>query len=70
MNNLEWCIQGYLVLLGPKIVGQFDSPEHSRLFRDAMSETNPGTPVTVLWAGGSSTVVTNTDEKVEAAFQA
>ncbi len=68
--EFRWSIQGYLVLLGQKIVGQFDSPEHARLFRDAMSETNPGTPVTILWSEGNSTAVTNTDEKVEAALQA
>lgn len=63
MKHCKWGIEGYLVIYGEKVIGQFDNAGWAMEFQKIVSHLKTGRPVTILSDDCNSTMIT--DEKEE-----
>ena len=63
MKNVKWGIDGYLVLIDNKVIGQFDNCGWAYEFQQMVADKRLGQPVTMLCETGNSTLVHETAEQ-------
>lgn len=63
MKNVNWGIEGYLVLFDHKVIGQFDNCGWAVEFQQMVSHMRPGRPVGMLYTDGHSVIVTERKEE-------
>jgi len=65
MKHIKWGIEGYIVLMNQKPIGQFDSAGWAYEFQQMASNKHMGVPIGILSSESYCTMVT--DEKEPAA---